>query len=376
MTGSPTVLVAMSGGVDSSVAAALLAEQGYDVVGATLKLWCYDEREPGRRPCCSLEAIADARAVALRLGFAHFVLDYTEDFRARVAEPFVAGYLAGRTPYPCAACNAELKFGRLLAQARGIGAAFVATGHYARRAPAPLPGGGEEPALWRAPGGKDQSYALWATPRESLPSLLFPLGELTKDEVRGHAERLGLARVAAKPESQDLCFVGPGGYAAFLAEAAGRERVDRPGPILDLEGRRRGEHRGLAHYTVGQRRGLGREVAGGEPLYVVALDAARNAVTVGPESALLTPTARTGPLHWLAAEPPRAGRRLLAQIRYRAPAAPATLWGPDGAAAAGAALDPAAGVRVVFEAPQRAVTPGQSAVLYDGDRLLGGAAIL
>jgi tRNA-specific 2-thiouridylase len=374
----------MSGGVDSSVAAALLVEQGYDVVGATLKLWCYDEREPGRRPCCSLEAIADARAVALRLGFAHFVLDYTEDFRTRVAEPFVAGYLAGRTPYPCAACNADLKLGRLLVQARGLGAACVATGHYVRGAPAPLPGGGEEPALWRGAGGKDQSYALWATARESLPALRFPLGGLTKAEVRAHAERLGLARVADKPESQDLCFVGPGGYAEFLAEAAGRERVDRPGPILDLEGRRRGEHRGLAHYTVGQRRGLGRELAGGEPLYVVALDAARNAVTVGPESALLARTARLGPLNWLSSEPPRAGRRVRAQIRYRAAAAAATLWEAGegsadaavGSAAAGAALDPAAGARVVFDEPQRAITAGQSAVLYDADRLLGGATIL
>jgi tRNA-specific 2-thiouridylase len=380
----PTVLVAMSGGVDSSVAAARLAEQGYEVVGATLKLWCYDEREPARRPCCSLEAIADARSVALRMGFTHHVLDYTADFRARIAEPFVAGYLAGRTPYPCAACNADLKFGRLLEQARGIGAAFVATGHYARRAPAPLAGGGEEPALWRAVGrAKDQSYALWGVARASLPSLLFPLGGLTKDEVRAHAERLGLARVADKHESQDLCFVGPGGYAAFLAEAAGRERVERPGPILDLEGRELGEHGGLAHYTVGQRRGLGRGVAGGGALYVVALDAERNAVTVGPEAALLAREARTGPLNWLPADPPQAGRRLQAQIRYRAGAADATLWPGEagsGRAAAdpdtAAPFDPAAGARIVFDAPQRAVTPGQSAVLYDGDRLLGGGTIL
>jgi tRNA-specific 2-thiouridylase len=369
----------MSGGVDSSVAAALLAEQGYDVVGATLKLWCYAEREPSPKACCSLEAIADARAVALERGFPHYVLDYTADFRARVAEPFVTGYLEGRTPYPCAACNSDLKFGRLVRQARGMGADFLATGHYVRCAPAARAAGEEEPALWRASArAKDQSYALWATPREHLSYLLFPLGGMTKAEVRAHAERLGLVRVAGKRESQDLCFVGNGGYGEFVAEAAGPERAPRPGPIVDREGRELGEHRGLAHYTVGQRRGLGRRVAqgrDGRPCYVVALDAERNAVRVGLEEELLAREARTGALHWLSLDPPLAGRRVRAQIRYRAEAAPAALWPGSGRAVAGAELDPLAGARLVFDEPQRAITPGQSAVLYDGDRLLGGATI-
>src|SRR5262249_17467604 len=263
----PTVLVAMSGGVDSSVAAALLAERGFEVVGATLKLWCYEEREPSPRACCSLEAIADARSIAVRLGFAHHVLDYREPFRERVIDPFVEGYLAGRTPYPCAACNADLKFGRLVEQARGIGADFVATGHYVRRI-------GD--ALVRAAHReKDQSFALWQVARETLPSLLFPLGELTKEAVRREAERLGLARVASKEESQDLCFVGAGGYAKFVEQEEGGAAALRPGPILDDQGREVGEHTGLARYTVGQRKGLGRSIgraSGGRPLYVVALE--------------------------------------------------------------------------------------------------------
>jgi tRNA-specific 2-thiouridylase len=359
----PTVLVAMSGGVDSSVAAALLAERGYEVIGATLKLWCYEEREPSPRACCSLEAIADARSIAVRLGFAHYVLDYTEPFRERVIDPFVRGYLAGQTPYPCAACNADLKFGRLFEQARAIGADFVATGHYVRRV-------GD--ALHRAAHvEKDQSFALWQVARGILPSLLFPLGDLTKEEVRREAERLGLARVASKKESQDLCFVGAGGYAAFVAQEQGGAAALKPGPILDEHHREVGVHTGLARYTVGQRKGLGRGIgraSGGQPLYVLALEPEINALRVGPADALLASEIVTGPVHWQTAEPPAAGETLDVQIRYRGPAVSARLQPRAG-------NDFTTGARVILGSPLRAVTPGQSAVFYDGDRLLGGATI-
>lgn len=365
-----TVLVAMSGGVDSSVAAALLAEQGYEVVGATLKLWCYEEYDPSPRACCSLEAIADARAVALRMGFTHYVLDYERDFRTRVIEPFLAEYLAGRTPYPCAACNAELKFGRLLEQARALGADFLATGHYVR-----LDRGDDEPSLLRATQrDKDQSYALWAVARENLPSLLFPLGERTKDEVRAHARRLGLSRVAERVESQDLCFVGTRGYAAFVAREAGGDGGTSPGPIVDLAGRSLGKHRGLFRYTVGQRRGLG-HLGGEGRLYVASLDAERNQIRIGPERSLYSRVAVIGSLNWLSHDPPRAGRRVAAQVRYRSEPAPAALWPHEPGARAGQPIDLPSGLRLVFDDPQRAITPGQSAVFYDGDRLLGGGTI-
>jgi tRNA-uridine 2-sulfurtransferase len=361
----PTVLVAMSGGVDSSVAAALLAERGYDVIGATLKLWCYEEREPSPRACCSLEAIADARSIAVRLGFSHYVLDYTEPFRAQVIDPFVRDYLAGTTPYPCAACNSELKFGRLLEQARAVGAEFLATGHYVRR---------DADALYRATHReKDQSFALWQVAREALTKLLFPLGEMSKEEVRREATRLGLARVRDKEESQDLCFVGAGGYAAFVEEHAGATASAlQPGPILDEQGRTVGEHEGLARYTIGQRRGLGRTIgraSQGRPLYVIALETGANALRVGPASALDKNEILTGPVHWQCAEPPaEPPKHVAVQIRYRGPTAAAQIQPRDGRSWA-------SGARVLLEKTLRAVTPGQSTVLYDGDRLLGGATI-
>ena len=365
MSGRLKVLVAMSGGVDSGVAAALLAEQGHEVTGVTLKLWCYghlpDPRSawvPRPRACCTLEAIEQARGVARRMGFPHFVVEAEETFRARVLQPFLDDYAGGRTPYPCALCNQHLKFGDLLARADLVGADRLATGHYARLEPRD----GGPPALLRAAdGAKDQSYALALTPAAALPRLLFPLGGLTKAEVREHGRRLGLP-LWDRPESQDLCFVPDGDYAGFITGKLGETRGTEPGPFEDARGRRLGTHRGIIRYTVGQRRGLG--LAAGEPLYVLAIDAARNAVVVGPRAALDSPGLVTGAVAWLTGAPPADGTRAVAKIRYNHPGAAATLHPrPDGSCEAR------------FEAPQSAVTPGQLAVFYEGDRVLGGAPI-
>ncbi len=356
----------MSGGVDSSIGAALLAEAGWDVIGVTLKLWCYGESDDAATPrsCCSLDAIADARSVALHMGFPHHVLDESAAFRAQVVAPFVKDYLAGETPYPCALCNTHLKFGSLFGHARKSGADFLATGHYARIAPAPRAEPGEaEPALFRAAhDGKDQTYALWGIARATLPRLLFPLGGLTKDQVRAHGERLGLTRVAQKLESQDLCFVPDGDYAGFVAREAGAAAVDTPGAMVDSNGAALGEHRGLAHYTVGQRKGLG--IAAAEPLYVIGLEPASNLVRVGSEAELLGRETAFTDFNWLSEDPPAPGATVEVQIRYRHRPAPATLR-----------LDAGGRGRITFAEPQRAITPGQSAVFYRGDRLLGGARL-
>ncbi len=352
------VLAAMSGGVDSAVAAALLAEAGHEVTGITLKLWCYGTSPLSPRACCTLDAIDDARRVAQRMGFVHHVVDAEEVFRRRVLQPFMDAYAGGRTPYPCALCNQHLKFGDLVARLELVGADALATGHYARIERL----GDGSYGLFRATDrGKDQSYALAFIPYDVLPRVRFPLGGLTKHEVRDHAARLGLS-VWDKPESQDLCFVPDGDYAGFMVNRLGERRGTAPGPIVDTEGRVRGTHRGLLHYTVGQRRGLG--IAAPEPLYVIALEPARNAVRVGSRSALQAEGLVTGPMNWLLPAPPAAGRAVEAQIRYHhEPAAARVLPRADGS------------VEVRFERPQSAVTPGQSCVLYDGDRVLGGAPI-
>ncbi len=379
-----SVLVAMSGGVDSSIGAALLAEAGWDVIGVTLKLWCYGEGEDTASPraCCSLDAIADAQSVARRMGFPHHVLDETSDFRARVVDPFVQDYLSGFTPYPCAACNTHLKFGSLFAHAMKSGIEFLSTGHYVRSGPAPrlAAEGGNEPALFRAAhGAKDQTYALWGIARAALPRLVFPLGGMTKDEVRAHGDRLGLGRVAHKLESQDLCFVPDGDYAGFVARevAAGRggaivagadgATAATAGAIVGVAGDTLGTHDGVAHFTVGQRKGIG--ISAAQPLYVTALEPATNTVRVGPAAALYSSEARFTGLNWLSEDAPDRGGEVEAQIRYRHAPAPARLFlEPDGGGAAGAG-------RVRFETPQRAITPGQSVAFYRGDRLLGGARL-
>lgn len=365
MSGALRILVAMSGGVDSGVAAALLAGQGHEVTGVTLKLWCHGHtpdprsaRVPPPRACCSLEAIEEARGVARRMGFPHFVVEAGESFRARVLQPFLDDYAAGRTPYPCALCNQHLKFGDLLARLESLGADRLATGHYARLEPL---ADGTTALLRAADAAKDQSYALALTPRAALPQLMFPLGALSKGEVREHGRRLGLT-LWDRPESQDLCFVPDGDYAGFITGSLGETRGTAPGPFEDEEGRRLGTHRGILHYTVGQRRGLG--LAAGEPLYVLAVDAGRNTVVVGPRAALEAPGLVTTRVNWLTSAPPADGTRAVVKIRYNHGGADATLHPrADGSCEAR------------FEQPQSAVTPGQLAVFYLGERVLGGAAI-
>ncbi len=354
----PRVLAAMSGGVDSAVAAALLAERGHEITGVTLKLWCYGRSPVSPRACCTLDAIDDARRVALRMGFPHYVVDAEEVFRARVLQPFLDDYAAGRTPYPCALCNQHLKFGDLVSRLETAGADVLATGHYARIERL----GDGSPALLRArDGDKDQSYALALVPYSALKRAIFPLGDLTKDEVRAEGRRMGLS-VWDKSESQDLCFVPDGDYAGFMTRSLGETRGSAPGPFLDREGRRLGFHRGVIHYTVGQRRGLG--LANAEPYYVLAIDAERNSVVVGPKSALECAGLGTGPVNWLMKLPPESGSRVDVKIRYHhRPAAARVFPRADGAA------------EVRFEAPQPAVTPGQLCVFYDGERCLGGGTI-
>ncbi len=353
-----TVLAAMSGGVDSGVAAALLAEQGHRVTGVTLKLWCYGSSPVSPRACCTLDAIDDARRVAQAMGFPHFVVEAEEVFRRRVLQPFLDDYAGGRTPYPCALCNQHLKFGDLFGRLDLLGADVLATGHYARVAP--LADGGF--GLFRAAdAAKDQSYALALVPHAALARVVFPLGGLVKDEVRAHGRRLALS-LWDKAESQDLCFVPDGDYAGFMVRNLGETRGTRPGPLEDVEGRRLGAHRGIIHYTVGQRRGLG--IAAPEPLYVLAIDAARNAVVVGTKAQLDAPGLVTVAANWLQPAPPAAGTRATVQIRsHHVPAAATLHPREDG------------GVEVRFEQAQAAVTPGQLAVFYDGDRVMGGAGI-
>ena len=352
------VLAAMSGGVDSGVAAALLAERGDAVTGVTLKLWCYGKSPVRERACCTLDAIDDARAVARRMGFPHFVVEAEEIFRERVLQPFLDDYARGRTPYPCALCNQHLKFGDLIARLELTGADRLATGHYARVTA--LDDGSH--GLYRAAdAAKDQSYALALIPYAALARVEFPLGGLQKHEVRAHGGRLGL-KVWDKPESQDLCFVPDGDYAGFMERSLGEKRGTAPGAIVNAEGLRLGTHRGIIHYTVGQRRGLG--LAAPEPLYVLSIESAGNTVVVGPRAALDVPGLVTGSANWLMPAPPAPGTRAQVKIRYQHAAASACLHPlEDGR------------VEVRFEVPQPAVTPGQLAVFYAGERVLGGAAI-
>ena len=347
------VLVAMSGGVDSSVAAALLVEQGHEVIGATMKLFCYGDAPIPDRPCCSLDSINDARTVAGHLGIPHYTLDLEDHFRNDVIADFVSEYSRGRTPIPCVRCNSFTKFSDLLAHADALGCDAIATGHYARA---------EGGRLFRGRDrAKDQSYFLWGIRREVVSRMLTPVGTLTKQETREVARRLGLA-TAEKVESQEICFVPDGDYVAVLERhlPAGTPALS-PGPIVTSAGEVIGEHAGFARYTVGQRRGLPGGAA--RPLYVVGIRPDTREVIVGFDEDLAARTLTVEGVNWLD-EPLQIGARCEVQIRYRAePLTAVVAWVCDGR------------ISLDLGAPARAVAPGQSGVFYRGEQVLGGGVI-
>ncbi len=351
------VVVAMSGGVDSSVTAALLAEEGYDVVGVTLQLYDHGMALGKKGACCAGQDIYDASRVAEQMGFPHYVLDYESNFRESVMDDFADSYLRGETPIPCVRCNQTVKFRDLLATAKDLGAEALATGHYVRRTLGP--DGAELHAASHE--GKDQSYFLFATTQEQLEFLRFPLGGKPKAETRALAERLKLP-VADKPDSQDICFVPDGNYASVVAKL--RPGAIDPGDIVDLDGQVVGHHQGIINYTIGQRRGLG---IGGTaaPLYVVKLDPVKHRVIVGPKAALGRDLVRLKEINWLGPRP-LTQASLPIQVKLRSVSSPVPAQvrlGGDGA------------VEVLLDQPEFGVAPGQAAAFYDGSRVLGGGWI-
>jgi tRNA-specific 2-thiouridylase len=351
------VVVAMSGGVDSSTAAALMVEQGYEVIGVTLQLYDHGAAVAKKGACCAGQDIHDARRVADKIGIPHYVLDYEDRFRESVIDDFVDTYLGGSTPIPCVRCNQTVKFRDLLKTAKDLGADAMVTGHYVRRVD-----GNDGPELHRGDEvGKDQSYFLFATTREQLDFLHFPLGDMDKAETRRQAERFNLP-VADKAESMDICFVPDGNYAKLVEKL--RPGACDPGDFVDLEGNVLGQHDGIIGFTVGQRRGMG--ISASEPLYVVRIEPDTCRVVVGPASALLTEQIVVSEVNWLGPEiSDDEGFPVQVKIRSASKPSPATLYLKDDG-----------GAIVVPEAPESGVAPGQACVFYDGSRVLGGGWIV
>lgn len=349
-------LIAMSGGVDSSVAAYLAQREGYECLGCTMKLYTNtDAGIPEKHTCCSLDDVEDARAVAFRLGMRYWVFNFSEGFREQVMLPFAADYCRGRTPNPCIECNRRMKFDALFRRAEELGCERIVTGHYAR-----IDRAGDKYVLRRAlDETKDQSYVLYAMTQRELAHTLLPLGEMRKSAVRAIAEAQGFVN-ARKKDSQDICFAPDGDYAAAIERLTGKRSA--PGAFVSTDGQILGEHRGIIHYTVGQRRGLG--IPHGERLYVCRIDPERNEVVLGDEKELYRAEAAVSDVNWISGEAPDEPVRCAVRIRYRAKAQPATVCPEENGHA-----------RIVFDAPQRAVTPGQAAVFYDGDAVLGGGTI-
>lgn len=358
----------MSGGVDSSTVAAVLLQQGRPVVGLTMQLW--NQRRlpelrgngPAQHRCCSLDDVYDAKRVAQHLSFPHYVVNFEEQFEQRVVRPFVEQYLAGRTPIACTNCNTDVKFEPLLRMARQIGAERLATGHYARIRRDEL--GGRYQLLRACDDSKDQSYFLWGLTQEQLSRSEFPLGELTKEEVRQLARTVNLP-VAEKPESMELCFVPNGNYVQFIhayAREDGKPVQDKEGEIVTEDGTVLGRHTGVHNYTIGQRKGLG--FTTGKPIYVLAIDPQNNRVIVGEDEALRSSVVEVENVNWVSIEVPTLPLRAQVKIRHKHEPAAATVEALPGLRA-----------RIAFDAPQRAITPGQAAVAYDGDVVLAGGWI-
>ena len=350
------IVVAMSGGVDSSVAAALLAEQGHDVIGLSMQLYDHRDGEQAWGTCCTLDDLHDARRVAAAIGFPHYIVNFERQFRETVISNFVQEYTAGRTPLPCAHCNSDLKFSTLLERARGLGAEQVATGHYAR---VDRDANGRCLLKRSADPDKDQSYFLFSLTQDQLARAVFPVGTLAKSEVRAHARRLGLA-VADKPDSQEICFIPDGDYAAFVERK--EPALARAGTVVDERGHQLGTHGGIHRFTVGQRKGLG--IASTIPLYVLRIDADAATVTVGPRTALEQTRLTASVVNWISIDAPASPVRVAAQIRHRhKPAAGVVRALEDGRA------------EMIFDDPQPAVTPGQAVVFYDAESVVGGGWI-